>query len=125
MPGAGALGIFALQRMRDAAGELDHLEPALDVAPGVGDHLAVLGGEEEREILHILLDQRLEVEHHPGAALRVGRGPGREGLAGGGDRALEVGGGAEADLRLHAAIVRVEHVAAAARRTRSAAPPMK
>ena len=41
--GAGALGIFALQRVRDAAGELDHFEPALDVALGVGDDLAVLG----------------------------------------------------------------------------------
>ena len=56
-------------------------------------------------------DQRLEVEHHPGAALRVGRGPGRAGVARGGDRALEVGGGAEADPRLDAAIVGVEHVA--------------
>ena len=30
--GAGALGVFALQRVRDAAGELDHLQAALDVA---------------------------------------------------------------------------------------------
>ena len=116
MPGPGALGIFALQRVRDAAGELDHLEAALDVALGVGDDLAVLGGEQEGEIVHVGLDQRLELEHHPGAALRVGRGPGGQGLAGGGDRALEVGGGAEAHPRLDAAIVGVEHVALAARR---------
>ena len=28
----GAFGVFALQRVRDAAGELDHFEAALDVA---------------------------------------------------------------------------------------------
>ena len=34
--GAGAFGVFALQQMRNAAGEFDHFEPALDVALGVG-----------------------------------------------------------------------------------------
>ena len=46
--GAGAFGVFALQQMRDAAGELDHFQAALDVAFGVGDHLAMLGGEQVR-----------------------------------------------------------------------------
>ncbi len=32
----GALGVFALQRVRDAAGELDHLQPALHVAARIG-----------------------------------------------------------------------------------------
>ena len=46
--GAGAVGVLALHQMRDAAGELDHLEAALDVALGVGDGLAVLAGEDSR-----------------------------------------------------------------------------
>ena len=58
-------------------------------------------------------DQPLELEHDAGAALRVGRGPGRLGGLGGVDRALELGGGAERDLRLHLALVGVEDVAAA------------
>ena len=47
---AGALGEFALQEVRDAAGELDDFEAALDVALGVGEGLAVLGREEPREL---------------------------------------------------------------------------
>src|SRR4029450_6577997 len=44
--GSGGLAEFPLQQVRDAARELDHFEPALDVALGVGDGLAVLGGQE-------------------------------------------------------------------------------
>ena len=97
--------------MRDAAGELDHLEPALDVAAGVGDHLAVLGGEQVGELVHVRLDQRLELEHHPRAALRVGRRPGGLRLLRGGDGRLEIGRGAEAHLGLDLAVVGIEHVA--------------
>ena len=49
--GAGAVGVLALQQMRDAAGELDHLEAALDVALGVGDGLAVLAREAVGELV--------------------------------------------------------------------------
>ena len=97
MPGPAPIGIFALQRLRDAAGEFDHFEPALDVALGVGDDLAVLARQQLGELVHVRFDQLLELEHDPGAALRVGRGPGRLRGAGGVDRALEVGGGAEPD----------------------------
>ncbi len=111
MPGPAPTRIFALERLRDAAGELDHLEPALDVALGVGDDLAVLGRQDLRELIHVALDQFLELEHDAGAALRVGRGPFRLGGAGGVHRALEVGGAAEADAGLDLALVGVEHVA--------------
>ncbi len=43
-PGTGGGGVFALHQVRDAAGELDHFEAALDVALGVRHGLAVLGG---------------------------------------------------------------------------------
>ena len=39
------LGELALQQMRDAAGELDDLDAARDLALRVGEHLAVLGGD--------------------------------------------------------------------------------
>jgi hypothetical protein len=45
--------------MRDAAGELDHLEPALDVALGVGHDLAVLARQQFGELVHVRFDQRL------------------------------------------------------------------
>jgi hypothetical protein len=66
--------------MRDAAGELDHLEAALDIALRVRHDLAVLGREHVGQLVHVLFDERLEVEHHAGALLRVLRGPFREGL---------------------------------------------
>ena len=61
--------------MRDAAGEFDDFKPALDVALGVGDDLAVLCAEQLGQILHICLDQALVFKHHAGAALGVGGGP--------------------------------------------------
>jgi len=109
--GAGALRIFALQRVRDAAGIFDHFEAALDVAAGIGDHLAMLRREHQREILHVPLDQSLEVEHHPRPALRIGRRPGRQALRGGSHRRLQIGGAAQAHLRLDAAIIGVEDLA--------------
>jgi acyl-CoA reductase-like NAD-dependent aldehyde dehydrogenase len=39
--------------MRNAAGELDHFEPALDVAARVGERLAVLGGEQGGELIEL------------------------------------------------------------------------
>src|SRR3546814_9365307 len=69
--GAGTDGIFALQHMRRGAGEFDDVEPALDVAARVGDHLAMLGGQHLRELIHIGFDEALEFEHHARAALRV------------------------------------------------------
>ena len=70
-----------------------------------------------RELVHVRFDQLLELEHDPGAALRVGRGPGRLRGLGGIDRLLEVGRGAEADMGLDLALVGVEHVALALARS--------
>src|SRR3546814_8993497 len=76
--GACALGIFALQQMGDAAGEFDDFQAALDVALRVGQHLAMFGGEQQGQFVHILFDQLLEAEHDAGAALGVGRGRSEE-----------------------------------------------
>ena len=110
-PGARAMGIFSLERMGDATRELDHLEPTLDVALRVGDDLAMFGGQQLGELLHVSLEQHLEVEHDARAPLRVGRCPAGERRIGRIDRALEVGRGAEPDACLDLAAVGIEHVA--------------
>ena len=104
--------------MGNAAGELDHLQPALDVALGVGDGLAVLGGEQLGEAVELLLRQLQELEQHARAPLRVGRGPGRLRRLGIGDGLLDLRLLGEGDLGLHLAGIGIEHVAAAAGRAR-------
>ena len=69
--GAGGFAEFALQQMRDADGELDHLEPALDVAARVRHGLAMLGRQQPGEGVHVAVDEVDEAHHHAGAALRV------------------------------------------------------
>ena len=109
--GAGALCIFALQHMRDAATEFDDLQPALDVALGIGDYLAMFGREHLGKLVHIGLYQPLIFEHHPRAPLGIHCGPGRLRRLGRRDRAIEERLVAKRHLRLNAAIVRIEHVA--------------
>src|SRR3546814_3739581 len=53
--GARALRIFALQRMRDAAGEFNDVEAALNVAAGVSNHLAMFRSEEHTSELQSLM----------------------------------------------------------------------
>ena len=115
--GPGAFGIFALQRVRDAAGELDDLQAALDIALGVGDHLAMLAGKQLGQVLHIGLDQALEVEHHPGAALGIDQGPGLLGANRGLNREINLGDGGQRDASLHLPGVGIEDVAQKARGT--------
>ncbi len=112
-PGSGALGKLTLQHMRQPAAEFDHFQPALDIALGVGDDLAVFAGEQFGQRLHIALDQALEFEHHPRAALGVHRGPG--GLCGlrGGHCALQRIGPAQHDFGLLTAVVGIHHRALA------------
>ena len=112
--GSGALAEFAFEQVRDAAGEFDHFQSALDVALGVGDGLAVLRGEQLGEAVEFPLRQLEELEQHPRAALRIGGGPRGLRRLGVGDRRFHfrlVGG---ADLRLNLAGIGVEQVAAAA-----------
>ncbi len=94
--GADRLGELALQEMRDAAGELDHLEPAHQRAARVRQHLAVLGGDHRGQLVGVLLDQLLELEHDAGTAQRRRGGPAGEGLARGRDRRVDLGAVAKA-----------------------------
>ena len=114
--GAGAMGVFTLEHMRDAAAEFDDFKTALDIALRIGEHFAVLGRQDACQIVDLGLHKLLELEHHPGAALRVGRRPGGLCLAGGGDGLFERRRIAQANLRLHLARIGIENVAAASAR---------
>src|SRR6185503_14635402 len=105
----------ALQQVRNAAGELDHLEAALDVALGVRERLAVLGREQRREAVVFGLHELEELEHDAGAPLRIGGRPGRLRGRRIGDRRLDLGFRRESDPRLHLTGVGIEDVAGASR----------
>ena len=71
-----------LSERRDAAGELDHLEPARDLAHRVGEHLAVLGGEDPREVLSVRVEELADREEELGALRERRRAPRLERLGG-------------------------------------------
>ncbi len=48
--------------MRDTAGEFDDLLAAADLAEGVGDHLAVLAGDDLGQLTLALVEQLAELE---------------------------------------------------------------
>ena len=59
-PGPHVLGVLALQQVGDAARELDHLEAALHRAGRVGQRLAVLLGDDPRDVALALLEEVAE-----------------------------------------------------------------
>ena len=96
--------------MRDAAGELDHFETALNIAFGIGNGLAVLGRQQFCQLVELVLHEIDEFHQHAGAALRVGRRPGRKGRLRHRNGMLDFGMLGERDLGLHLAGIGVEHV---------------
>jgi hypothetical protein len=69
------LGEFPLQQMRDAAGELDDLDTAGDLALGVGKDFAVLFGNQLRQCIVLARQEFEEFEHDARAGEGRGRGP--------------------------------------------------
>ncbi len=53
--GADILAELALQELRRAAGEFDHFEAAGELALGVGEDLAVLGGDHGDDLVGVAL----------------------------------------------------------------------
>ena len=90
----------ALQQLRQAAGELDHLQAARDLAARVRQHLAVLAGEAGRERLRVARDQVAEREQHLRAAPQRGVAPAGERARRRVHRAVERGRVGERHLRL-------------------------
>jgi hypothetical protein len=79
---AYVFGEFALEEMRNAAGELHHLDAAGDRALGVRHGLAVFLGEQRRQLVDIAFQQILQAEQHPRASERRCRCPGGKGRLG-------------------------------------------
>jgi hypothetical protein len=99
---------LALEEMRDAAGEFDHLDAALHLADRVGMGLAVLGRNRFGDTVGILVKQLFETEHVAGAPQRWHVGPGRQRELGGSDRGVELGRGRQRQDRRLLAGRRVE-----------------
>ncbi len=83
--------------MRDAAGELDVLESAGHLAERIGGHLAVLGGEEGRDLFAVRVDELAHAEEDLGPLRQAGCPPFRRGGFGGGDGAIDLVDAGEVD----------------------------
>ena len=86
--GADIFRHLPLEQLRDADRELDDLETALDFALRVGDHLAVLRGDDGGECVDTLFADAEEAVQNTGATQRRRIGPSRESSFGGGDRGV-------------------------------------
>ncbi|OIK02098.1 hypothetical protein BIV23_24875 [Streptomyces monashensis] len=82
---------------------------AHDLAAGVVDGLAVFGGDDPAEFFLVFEQELAEGEHDLGALGEGGLRPGLEGLGGGGDGGVDLGGAAEDDPGLFGAGGGVEH----------------
>ncbi len=95
--GCGLLAVPALQQVRDAARELDVLEPSGDLAHRVGQHLAVLGGEQRGDLLAVGVDQLAHAEQDLGAPRQAGGPPRGERRLGRGDGRVDLVGRRQVD----------------------------
>ena len=71
-------------------GELDVLQPAGDLADRVGQHLAVLGGDDRGQVVGPLVQQLAEREEHRGPLGQRRTAPLAGGLARRGDGGLDL-----------------------------------
>ena len=85
------LGVFALEQVRDAARELDDLEPALHLAFRIGQHLAVFAGDDRGQLGLVAIEQLAESVEDAGAAQRRRRCPCGKGGRSRIDGAVDVG----------------------------------
>ena len=78
-----------LSRWDESGGELDVLDAAADLALGVGEHLAVLAGDDRGELVLPLDQQFADPEEDVGALGQAGGPPSGQGGAGGRDGFLD------------------------------------
>src|SRR5204863_720763 len=116
------LGHAALQEMRDAAAELDHLEPARDLAQRVREHLAVLARKELRDLLALLVEELADREEELRPLRQRQRAPGGERLLRGLNGLIDLVGGSEVDGARLLSRGRVEHRPGASRSADVRAP---
>ena len=101
------IGEVPFEQLRDATSELNNIDAAHHFALGVGEHLAVLGGDHRGEFVAVLVEQTEELVHDARAADRRRVGPAVEGLLRDDDRGVHVGGRAQVQLARHRAGGRV------------------
>ena len=99
--GGGVFGHAAFEQVGDAAGEFDDFLAAADFAEGVGDDLAVLGGDDFGEFALAGIEQFPESEDHLGALGEGGVAPGGERGGGGVDDGAGVFDAGQCDLTGH------------------------
>ncbi len=122
----GLLAEPALQQVRHAARELEVLEAAGDLAQRVGRDLAVLGGQQRRDVPSMVVDEVPDLEQDLGPLRERGRAPARERRLGRGHGRVQLLGRREVDPFRLRSRGRIEHGPAPARpaRDRMAADPV-
>jgi len=115
------LRVAALQEAGRTGRELEVLEAARDLPERVRRHLAVLGGEEGRDLAPVGVHQVPDPEHDLGALRQRGRAPRRERGPGGCDGGIDLLDRREIDLAGSFAGRGIEHDATPAGRTGDAA----
>ncbi len=75
---ADLIGEITLEDLRRPRGELHDLDAARHLAQRVGQHLAVLGGDDGGKLARVAVEQIAEAEHHAGSDQGRRRGPSRE-----------------------------------------------
>jgi hypothetical protein len=115
VPGAGVdaagdvLHRLAHQQAGDVGGVLDHLDAAPDIALGVLEGLAQLLADDLGQLVVVLLEQVLIVQHQPRALRHRHFLPGLERRLGRGHRARQLGRGGLGHFAQHFLVGRVDH----------------
>mmetsp|Transcript_420 Transcript_420/g.1337 ORF Transcript_420/g.1337 Transcript_420/m.1337 type:complete len:620 (-) Transcript_420:50-1909(-) len=115
----------ALGELREAARPLDGLVAFGHRGQGLGDRLAVLQRGQLGQLVGVLLDEVVKLEHDRGARLDRELAPGRRGRFGLVHGGVHISFGGHAHARAHAAVVRRRHVHVGATRGGSEGPPQK
>ncbi|GAF49306.1 hypothetical protein RW1_075_00110 [Rhodococcus wratislaviensis NBRC 100605] len=105
--GGGVFGHAALEQVGHAAGEFDDFLAAGDLTECVGDDLAVLGGDDLRQLALAGVEQFPELEHDGGTLGEGGVAPGGERGRGGVDDGAGVLDAGQGDLTRHGTSRRV------------------
>ncbi|MNF66743.1 hypothetical protein D3C84_485400 [compost metagenome] len=96
--------------MRDTAGEFQNVDAALHFALGIGEYLAVFGGDDSRQVVLALLQQLQVAQQHPCAADRRRVAPALECSGGSGYCLIDGGAAGELNVAGHFAGGRIEHL---------------
>ncbi|KAG1259775.1 hypothetical protein G6F65_015218 [Rhizopus arrhizus] len=104
------VGQLAQLQVADGGRVLAHFQAAEHIAFGVGQGLALFGGEDVGQLAHVLADQLLVLQEDARAGADRGLAPGLEGFLGGGDGGVHFAGGGERHLGQHVLGGRIDHV---------------